>query len=76
MCSEHSHYLTQGLFNNEVVVSYNENEEQNGHQQAAVHRQDLTADQVLTLGAAAQRASYTHAGPEKHPNPASKYGFY
>ena len=68
MCPEYSQYLTQGLFNNEVVFSYNETEEQNGHQQAAVHHQDLIAD--------AQRASYMHAGPEKHPNPASKYGFY
>lgn len=76
MCPEYSQYLTQGLFNNEVVFSYNETEEQNGHQQAAVHHQDLIADQVLMLGADAQRASYMHAGPEKHPNPASKYGFY
>ena len=76
MCKEH--YLTQGLFNNKALIfSHNESEKQNGHQQAAVHRQDLMADQALTLGATAQRqgASCTRVGLEKHPNPALEVWF-
>ena len=78
MCKEHSRYLTQGLFNNEALIFlHDESEKQNGRQQGAARRQDLVADQALTLRATTrhQRASYTHVGQEKHPNPGFEVWF-